>query len=337
MANVFKRGSTFYVEFYLGGRRVRRSLRTSRKSDALARKEAIERQVALGRYEPEVLNPPCAEFMESYLEWARLHKAHNTVKNDEMWWRHLVEFCKPKRVADIRPVDIERFKQDRRARGLAPSSVNDALRHLKAIFNRGPKLGLLSVENPVSGVEFLKVEKAPPKFLTAEEVEFLLKAATDQSTDMLVFCALGVYAGLRRAVIVNARWEWFDFTQKIITVLSGEAFTIKNHEARTIPLNAKLAAILAPLRRDEGYLIRPAKRPGTHVYRVELQKPFREVAEAAGLGWITVHVLRHTFASRLAQANVSLYKISKWLGHRDLKTTQVYAHLQTYDEAIDVL
>jgi len=34
MANVFKRGSTFYLEFYLGGRRVRRSLRTSKKSEA---------------------------------------------------------------------------------------------------------------------------------------------------------------------------------------------------------------------------------------------------------------------------------------------------------------
>ncbi|MBI5184857.1 MAG: tyrosine-type recombinase/integrase [Nitrospinae bacterium] len=40
----------------------------------------------------------------------------------------------------------------------------------------------------------------------------------------------------------------------------------------------------------------------------------------------TFHCLRHTFATRLAHAGVDLYKISKLLGRRDIKTTQRYAH-----------
>jgi integrase len=54
---------------------------------------------------------------------------------------------------------------------------------------------------------------------------------------------------------------------------------------------------------------------------------------ATGRGW---HLLRHTFARRLAQQGVSLYKIAAWLGHRDIRTTQVYAHLQAaYDPEIE--
>ncbi len=45
---------------------------------------------------------------------------------------------------------------------------------------------------------------------------------------------------------------------------------------------------------------------------------------SVGRGW---HLLRHTFASRLAQRNVSIYKISEWLGHSDIRTTMIYAHL----------
>ena len=45
-----------------------------------------------------------------------------------------------------------------------------------------------------------------------------------------------------------------------------------------------------------------------------------------GMGF---HTLRHTFASRLVQAGVSIYKVSQWLGHRSVNTTQIYAHLAT--------
>jgi len=61
------------------------------------------------------------------------------------------------------------------------------------------------------------------------------------------------------------------------------------------------------------------------------------VCKQAGVPWVTPHVLRHTFASQLAMAGVSLYKISQWLGHSDFKTTQIYAHLQASDDDIDRL
>ena len=51
------------------------------------------------------------------------------------------------------------------------------------------------------------------------------------------------------------------------------------------------------------------------------------------------HSLRHTFASWLVQKGVSIYQVSKLLGHSDIKTTQIYAHLRNEDlqGAVDLL
>jgi len=55
--------------------------------------------------------------------------------------------------------------------------------------------------------------------------------------------------------------------------------------------------------------------------------------KSTGRGW---HLFRHTFASRAAQGGVSLYKIAAWLGHSDVRTTRIYAHLQAgFDEDIE--
>ena len=72
-------------------------------------------------------------------------------------------------------------------------------------------------------------------------------------------------------------------------------------------------------------------------YRYDFKKAFCSVCREADVPWVTPHVLRHTFASQLAMAGVSLYKISKWLGHSDFETTQIYAHLQASDDDIDRL
>lgn len=56
---------------------------------------------------------------------------------------------------------------------------------------------------------------------------------------------------------------------------------------------------------------------------------------------VNLHILRHTFASRVLQAGFDLYTVSKLLGHKDIKTTQRYAHLErrsgVFEQAIAAL
>ena len=65
---------------------------------------------------------------------------------------------------------------------------------------------------------------------------------------------------------------------------------------------------------------------GRKIHVSNLRKSFYRVMGKVGIKDFRFHDLRHTFASRLAQAGVDLYKISKLLGHKDIKMTQRYSH-----------
>ena len=336
MASLYKRDNTYYIKFYERGRRVRRSLQTDKKSEALKLKEQVERDLAAGRFQLDAVDTPVEVFWPCYEQWAKDHKRPNTIAAEKMFWNQMKDFAKPVNLGDVTPQDIEAFKAKRRQDGLKPQSINDALRHLQAIFNYSAKLGFFSGPNPVKGVQRYKLEKNPPKYLTQKEIERVLKATQIHGRDIHLVFALGIYAGLRKSEIVNARWEWFDFDRKLITLKSRNGFVIKDSESRTIPLHEKLARILEPFRLESGYIFLAEKEEqGKYQYRYEFKRAFNSVLESAKLSWVTPHVLRHTFASQLAIAGVSLYKISKWLGHSDVKTTQIYAHLQAHDEDIN--
>ena len=67
-------------------------------------------------------------------------------------------------------------------------------------------------------------------------------------------------------------------------------------------------------------------RKGKKINPNVLRKSFYTVLRKVGIENLWLHDLRRTFATRLAQAGVDLYKISKLLGHKDIKMTQRYAH-----------
>ncbi|TLD40772.1 MAG: Tyrosine recombinase XerC [Candidatus Jettenia ecosi] len=65
---------------------------------------------------------------------------------------------------------------------------------------------------------------------------------------------------------------------------------------------------------------------GTKIDGRNLERALDSVSKKAGIKDITPHTLRRTFATRMAQGGIDIYKIAKLLGHKDIRMTQRYAH-----------
>ena len=217
--------------------------------------------------------------------------------------------------------------------GHSRSTANLYLRHLRSVFSTCCQLGLCQ-GNPALGVPPFKLPRTSPAFLTRSEVSRLLRAS-EAHRNLPVVVSLCLYAGLRRGEAVHARWEWFDWDLRLLTVRCDEGFQTKSGAERVVPLHHELIERLQPLRRHSGLLVQ-SQRVSRRGY--DARCALRRAREAAGVPRATFCLLRHTFGSWLAQQGVSIFKISRWMGHSSVKVTErYYVGLQAYDPDIDRL
>ncbi len=205
---------------------------------------------------------------------------------------------------------------------------------------------VLSV-NPCTEIKLRKPEEKIPRYLDPDEIRTVLKVARKHKLSVEICVAMST--GLRRAELANLQWIDIDLNRRYLTVRRS-----KSHKPRSVPLAGCVISALTKQRRKTGafqYVFAGRQTwPGGWRY-VDKQrhkswwdralKPIQEAVpkfrdlpgRSTGRGW---HLFRHTFASRAAQAGVSIYKLAAWLGHSDVRTTQIYAHLQAgYDKDIE--
>jgi integrase len=135
---------------------------------------------------------------------------------------------------------------------------------------------------------------------------------------------LALNTGMRRGELFSLRWENVRLGEKWLTVIAA---TSKSGQTRRIPLNAEALAVLTAWRERQtettGLVF-----PGVEGERLNnINKSWNGVVKKAGLDNFKFHDLRHSFASRLVQSAVDLNTVRELLGHKDIQTTQIYAHL----------
>jgi integrase len=247
-------------------------------------------------------------------------------------------------VTSVTPDDVDRFKTSRLGSGNNVRTVNNYLRDLRIVIGRAITQKWYGGENPFKAVRLLPEPKRHPLWLDGDQIVRLLAEAEKRGRNCHLFVALGIYAGLRKSEAVEARWSWFDFGAGLVHIRQSDTWRPKDLDERTLPMHDKLRAILVRYRGewpDQAYVLAPTKEGGGKCRGMaatlvkEAEKKRTKLDPAPDFSWITPHVLRHTFASQLVSAGVDLYKVSVWLGHADVKTTQIYAHLKPADRDIN--
>jgi integrase len=307
------RGRTWYADYYVDGRRVQESTRTTdprlaKKFLALRVSEA-ERGVFVRR-----TRVPLPELWERYLEYAKIHK--RSWKRDQQMYATLSAFFGEIHLERITPARIERFQQ-RRVREVCPATVNRELALLKHMLNLAERWNLRQGPNPVRLVRFLPEDNLQFQTLSEEDEKALLTFCPAYLQDMLVFA---LNTGLRCGDIFNLQWKEVDLQKRRLNV-----FVQKTHRVLTIPLNDAAYGVLdAWSTMQKGPYVFYNQMTGDR-FR-DLKAGFKQACKRAQLEGVTWHTLRHTFASRLIAKGADIVTVKELLGHSTILVTMRYAH-----------
>ncbi len=131
-------------------------------------------------------------------------------------------------------------------------------------------------------------------------------------------------AGLRVSEVVNLKIEDIDSSRMLIHIHNS-----KNNRDRMVPLSEKILVLL----REYFKASKPSKflfegRSGGKYTIRSIQKAFQKILIKSGIGKkVSAHTLRHSFATHLIEQGTDIRIIQELLGHKNIKTTQIYTHI----------
>ena len=173
-----------------------------------------------------------------------------------------------------------------------------------------------------------------PLVMSADETRRLLAVASSLKARILL--SLGYGCGLRAGEVVRLKVKHIDSAQKIIRVEQS-----KGRKDRNVMLSSATRDLLRqwwkarPSRHDAGTPLQerwlfPGLRRGKPMTTRQLNRLFHEAADAAGIKkGVTLHALRHSFATHLLERGTDIRIIQALLGHDKLDTTARYTRVAT--------
>jgi integrase len=246
--------------------------------------------------------------------------------------RHVLPRLGGRRLSDARRGDVQELVDELVARGLAPSTVRNALDPLRRIFDRAVKRDLI----PFSPCQHLEVPRGTgtrERIATPTEAAAYIEALPVEDRG---FWATAFYAGLRVAELRALRCSDVDVRAGVIRVertwddVEGEQDGGKSKAARrVVTLIEELRAILVE------HMLVTARRGNDLVFgrtstephdRSTIRRRARAAWKAAGLDAITPHECRHTFGSMLAAAGVDVNERQRQMGHTSSAMMDRYTH-----------
>jgi len=240
-------------------------------------------------------------------------------------FKWLIQIAGDLSLEELTGLHWEKYKRNRLSE-ISPVTVNIELRSLRAAMNRAFDWKLLS-SNPFTRQKLCLVPEQPPTYFSVEDFEKLIVAITDDWFKRITL--FSVLTGLRRSEVTNLQWSDINFTQKTLIVHSKADFKTKSGRRRVIAVSDTAMQILSDRQIVTGQVDYIFMYNDKKINPNLLTKKLKKAVKKSKLKdqRLHFHSLRHTFASWLAQKGTSIYEIQKLLGHSDIKTTQIYAHL----------
>lgn len=275
--------------------------------------------------------------------------------------RHVLPALGTRRIAAVTSSDVEKWVVDLHASGLSPATVRNTFVALNKVFRYAVRHQLVAA-NPCTGTELPRATGEAvfkPHFLTPIEVE-AVAAVLDEHPPYGLVVRFAAGTGLRAGELAALQVHDINLMRREVLVrrtvqrvrggwVVGEPKSARS--TRNVPLLsgellADLVAYLGehPERHRPEAPLWPGRGVGSHA--LDWERPFdhqsfyrwyfKPACARAGLTDVRFHDLRHSYASMLLAAGVEVYKVSRWMGHANISTTDsIYAHLYPGDHSAD--
>ncbi len=241
--------------------------------------------------------------------------------------------------------DVVAYVQRLSASGAAATSLSRRLSSLRVFYRYLLDEGEV-VSSPLEFVESPKTPSRLPDYLQIEDVEAIIGAAARAFDTVkavgasakkrlsaardVAMLALAYGCGLRASELVELKRADVDLALALLRVRG------KGGKERLVPFGAvakayldKYIELLEAQALGSPFLFPSPRRGGRSLSRQSLWKAVKRYAALAGVEGVKPHLFRHTFATHLIQAGADVRTVQELLGHANIATTRIYAHLDT--------
>jgi site-specific recombinase XerD len=342
---IYKKGNRYWMIKQFNGNKVERSLDTSIKRVAEIRYAKIVSEIIDGAYfNNQIRKRTLKEMIDRYQAEYTNHRTYYCRARDKTTFKFLYKFFLRDKLTVEKKLSLEElsdlaghitlqdveneigsYEQWRKTKNIKPGTILKDLGLLRRMFNIARKQWKWKINNPISDIELPKVRNERVRYLEHVENVNLFNALEKAEEPWIrPFVIIAIDTGLRLNNLCELMRTEVDLLNKSIRKASE---VMKNDEHLGIPLTERAYHTLKELFRVPcvtGHVFHDNGKP---LYDRQVQRVFKKVLKEAGITNFHIHDLRHTFASYLRQAGVDLHTIGTLLGHKDLRMTKRYAHL----------
>jgi len=283
------------------------------------------------------------DFIERLKREVMAGKKPGAAERDMTALRAFERILKPYRVTDATPEAVSLFRvkrlEEKTKKGtfITKATVNIELGALKAALNKAVQWGYLK-EHPGRFVEKFTIAEKSRRALTrketAQSIDASKKSESEDAYDMLMFFLL---TGVRLQELTHLLWPRVDLGKETFTIEAWDSADLKdwpadwprvrwspkNSQIRTNPLDEQLLPILRHrLAARKTPLVFPGLKGPRNRWR--LGEMFERIFKRAQVEGVTIHNLRHTYATRMIEDGCDAPTLMRLLGHSSLDTTMIY-------------
>lgn len=285
----------------------------------------------------KLLNLPLGKSVKGFLDYLRVEAglANNTILGYGRDLKGFLEYCRRggiKGMDELTPVFIQKYQQGLTTSGRDESSIKRAMVAIR-MFLRYAKLNGIIEDDFTALLETPKVWQKLPVVCSKQQMVKLLNAPSEDEPYYFrdkTMLELLYATGMRAGELANLK------TGDLNLDIGYVRCTGKGNRERVVPLGkvsiAATKQYLSELRCDLAksysgdWLL--LSRTGRQMSRIEIWRLVKKYAVRAGMPRnLTVHTLRHCFATHLLAGGADLRSIQEMLGHVDIATTQIYTHV----------